>query len=71
MYVTVLRQECNPDLSACSSASKYKQTILMFKKVFSDTSFVFLLLANEALSEKGHLEGSVSTEKIRESEAHT
>lgn len=69
-YVTVLRQkeqlgnqhtrpahsqECNPDLSAYSSVSKCKQTVLMFKKVFSDISFVFLLLANQALSAKGHL----------------
>lgn len=58
-------QECNPDLSVCSSASKYKQTVLVFNKVFSDMSFVFLLLPNPALSAKGHLDRSISTEMAR------
>lgn len=62
-------RERNLDISVCSSA--YKQKILMFKKVFSDISFVFLLLAHQALSAKGHVDRSVSTEMVRESESHT
>lgn len=49
-HLQMQRQECNPDISVCSSA--YKQKILMFKKIFSDISFVFLLLANQALAAK-------------------